>query len=304
MTRSIRTAVLLTTMFSAVSVFAQATRTWVSGVGDDANPCSRTAPCKTFAGAISKTAPAGEINVIDPGGFGAVTITKAITIDGGGGFMASVLNPGNVNGIVIVAASTDQVILRNLTINGGGSGLNGIRILSAKSVQIENCSISRQNNRGIDVAPTTVTQVVLNNTVLRDNVEGLGSFPQSGGSVNLTLNNVVSSANSGHGIDISVNTKVQATHCTFTNNGASGLISWGPSDDVSLDTCVLSGNNYGVYAGNPTGTNTTVRLSDCLITGNTNQGVFLNGGTVYGYRNNTIDGNGGGNVVTSSITQQ
>jgi hypothetical protein len=63
---------------------AQATRTWVSGVGDDANPCSRTAPCKTFAGAISKTAPCGEISVLDPGGFGAVTITKSITINGTG----------------------------------------------------------------------------------------------------------------------------------------------------------------------------------------------------------------------------
>src|SRR5205807_5391143 len=59
---------------------AQATRTWVSGVGDDVNPCSRTAPCKTFAGAISKTAIGGEINCIDSGGFGSVTITKAITI--------------------------------------------------------------------------------------------------------------------------------------------------------------------------------------------------------------------------------
>ena|SRR6516162_3473324 len=64
----------------ASSASAQATRTWVSGVGDDANPCSRTAPCKTFAGAISKTAAAGEINVLDPGGFGAVTITKSIRI--------------------------------------------------------------------------------------------------------------------------------------------------------------------------------------------------------------------------------
>lgn len=69
---------------TAVPAQAQASRTWVSGVGDDANPCSRTAPCKTFAGAISKTAPGGEIDALDPGGFGAVTITKALTIDGGG----------------------------------------------------------------------------------------------------------------------------------------------------------------------------------------------------------------------------
>src|SRR6266478_3294290 len=88
---------------------AQAPRTWVSGVGDDANPCSRTAPCKTFAGAISKTAAGGEIDALDPGGYGAVTITKAITIDGGGGQVASVLASGT-NGIVVQAQPTDTVI--------------------------------------------------------------------------------------------------------------------------------------------------------------------------------------------------
>src|SRR3989337_2900673 len=85
---------------SAGPVFAQATRTWVSGVGDDANPCSRTAPCKTFAGAISKTATNGEINCMDPGGFGAVTITKSITIDCDGTFgsiLAAATNGVNVN---------------------------------------------------------------------------------------------------------------------------------------------------------------------------------------------------------------
>ena len=103
--------------FAVPSANAQATRTWVSGVGDDANPCSRTAPCKTFAGAISKTAAGGEINALDPGGFGAVTITKAITIDGGGGQVASTLVAGT-NGIVVSAPATATVTLRNLRING------------------------------------------------------------------------------------------------------------------------------------------------------------------------------------------
>src|SRR5476649_1636284 len=86
-------------IFCSAPAYAQATRTWVSGVGDDANPCSRTAPCKTFAGAISKTAPSGEINVLDPGGFGALTITKAITIDGGPN-IAGVLVSGT-NGFLV-----------------------------------------------------------------------------------------------------------------------------------------------------------------------------------------------------------
>src|SRR6266567_3980764 len=110
---------------------AQASRTWVSGVGSDANPCSRTAPCKTFAGAISKTAAGGEIDALDPGGFGAVTITKAITIDGGGGQVASVLVSGT-NGIIVQAGVNDVVTLRNIRIDGIGSGLNGVRYLSGK----------------------------------------------------------------------------------------------------------------------------------------------------------------------------
>src|SRR5947209_16187574 len=106
------------TLLVAVTVpaYAQATRTWVSGVGDDANPCSRTAPCKTFAGAISKTASHGEINVLDPGGFGAVTITKSITISSEG-FEAGVLVSGT-NGIVINAATTDEIVLRGLDVEG------------------------------------------------------------------------------------------------------------------------------------------------------------------------------------------
>src|SRR5208282_1226924 len=114
---------------------AQATRTWISGVGDDVNPCSRTAPCKTWAGAISKTAAGGEIDALDPGGFGAVTITKAITLDGGGGQIASVLVAGT-NGINVSAGPADVVIIRNIQINGvlqsGTPGLNGINFVSGR----------------------------------------------------------------------------------------------------------------------------------------------------------------------------
>src|SRR5467141_2480608 len=116
--------------FSQVpAAHAQASRTWVSGVGDDANPCSRTAPCKTFAGAISKTAAGGEIDALDPGGFGAVTITKAITIDGGGGQVAGIL-AALTNGINVAAGAADIVTLRNIQLNGAGTGLIGINYTS------------------------------------------------------------------------------------------------------------------------------------------------------------------------------
>src|SRR5262245_37615940 len=150
--------ILAIVLLGTTLMSAQASRTWVSGVGDDANPCSRTAPCKTFAGAISKTANGGEIDALDPGGFGAVTITKGITIDGGGGQVASVLVSGT-NGIVVqAAAATDVVILRNLRINGIGSGFNGIRFLSGKALNVENCYIFGFTQNGIDVSLNQANQ--------------------------------------------------------------------------------------------------------------------------------------------------
>src|SRR5215467_10772806 len=128
---------------------AQANRTWVSGVGDDANPCSRTAPCKTFAGAISKTATCGEIDVLDPGGFGAVTITKSIKIEADG-LIAGVLVSGT-NGIVVSAPASAEVVLRGLTFEGlCGSGLSGIKVQSASMVSVENCYIDGFSTGGID----------------------------------------------------------------------------------------------------------------------------------------------------------
>jgi hypothetical protein len=134
---------------------AQATRTWVSGVGDDANPCSRTAPCKTYAGAISKTAAGGEISTLDPAGFGAVNITKAMTINGDG-TLAGILSSGT-NAIIVNAGANDIVYLRNLSINGANTGLNGIRWIAGKQLHIENCNIygignnSAGNGHGIFV---------------------------------------------------------------------------------------------------------------------------------------------------------
>src|SRR5438874_2664518 len=134
----------------ATAAQAQASRTWVSGVGDDANPCSRTAPCKTFAGAISKTATGGEIDALDPGGFGAVTITKAMTIDGGG-TLASVLVSGS-SGIVVNAPTTDSVTLRNLSIHGVGTTIDGVKFIQGKALHIVNCAISNLTGNGINIA--------------------------------------------------------------------------------------------------------------------------------------------------------
>src|SRR5437879_2587445 len=152
----------------------QATRTWVSGLGDDVNPCSRTAPCKTFAGAISKTAAGGEIDALDPAGYGAVTITKSITIDGGGslasilvsGTSAIFVNDGGANNI--------EVALRRLNFQGVYSGLNGIRFISGRRLTVDSCVIEHFTQNGIDVvttAPGTYLNVL--NTKI-DTIYGIG----------------------------------------------------------------------------------------------------------------------------------
>src|SRR5512141_1115141 len=139
MKRLSQVAMSLFLLFGAAPLFAQATRTWVSGVGDDVNPCSRTAPCKTFAGAISKTASGGIIDALDPGGFGAITITKPITIEGNG-TLASILSSGT-NGVVvnITSGTGRNVILRNILIDGSGTtlGINGVRFLAGDSLLLE-----------------------------------------------------------------------------------------------------------------------------------------------------------------------
>lgn len=162
---------------AATSASAQATRTWVSGVGDDANPCSRTAPCKTFAGAISKTATGGEINTLDPGGFGAVTITKAITIRAEGG-TAGVLVSGT-NGITINAPTTDNVIIEGLDIEGLGTGLAGISILQARQVIVRNSAIRNfrgGTGEGILLNNTgSATRLVVENVQFHNNLYGIRS---------------------------------------------------------------------------------------------------------------------------------
>jgi hypothetical protein len=165
--RCLRTTLALVacTFFGTSLASAQATRTWVSGVGDDANPCSRTAPCKTFAGAISKTAAGGEISVLDPGGFGAVTITKSITISGVGedaGILASL-----TNGVLINAGPNDVVTLRHVQINGAGNGVVGIKFNTGAALIVDDVNVYGFET-GIEtfVGNTTVNRAVFSNNRL------------------------------------------------------------------------------------------------------------------------------------------
>ncbi|WP_315759640.1 MULTISPECIES: hypothetical protein [unclassified Bradyrhizobium] len=191
--------------FASPEAHAQATRTWVSGVGDDVNPCSRTAPCKTFAGAISKTAAGGEIDVLDPGGYGAVTITKSITIDGGG-TMASILASAT-NGINVNAGANDVIILRNLSINGAGTtlGLNGVNFLAGRKLVVENCTFENFSQSAISVAPTGAAQVVIADSSLKASAFGVTvSTANSSSAISVLVSNTKTIENANAGVSATV----------------------------------------------------------------------------------------------------
>lgn len=162
--KSLAEAVFLLILSHSLAL-AQASRTWVSGVGNDNNSCTRTQPCLTFAGALAKTAAGGEIDALDAGGFDGVTINKAITIDGGGGTVASVVG----GSIVVQAGSSDVVVLRNLRVNGLGTVGNGIRFLSGKSLHVENTTVSAFTTSGIDIEKSDGGKAYISNTILENN---------------------------------------------------------------------------------------------------------------------------------------
>jgi hypothetical protein len=256
------------------AAFGQATRTWVSGVGDDANPCSRTAPCKTFAGAISKTANGGEINCLDPGGFGGVTITKSLAIKcryTEGGVLVS-----GTNAIVISAAGTDKVTLDGLDINGVGTtqnSLSGVKVLSAARVNVLNSEIYKFH-QGINVISSTSVRVVVKNTHIHDNGIGVFNGPQNNTpsftSVTLRHNDIqdntcgvttsafgsnngtdpngaidCGAAGSGSGIN---RTAVTSTYWNGINDNGTGMHSRGASAVAEIAYNDITGNSsFGLH---------------------------------------------------------
>jgi hypothetical protein len=274
-------------------------RTWVSGVGDDMNPCSRTAPCKTFAGAISKTGVHGEINCLDPGAFGSVTITKSIQIDCHEVF-AGVTNPAT-NGVSInfdSFAATDtrkSVRLRNINYSGVDTGLRGITITGGAAVTntevfIEDCRIDGNfgsPGNGIRDARSGGGLLSVSNTIIRNMLgAGIGTAPASGSAnLKIVLNNV-RVFNCGFGGAFSNNNKVTIYDSIFSGNTTAGIFSEdndaGGQTEVAVDHCVVSDNGTG-FQGTA---NSTIRVSN--TTGMYNTTLFT--GTVLSYGNNQAAG--------------
>jgi hypothetical protein len=269
---------------AALPAQAQATRTWVSGVGDDANPCSRTAPCKTFAGAISKTAAGGEISVLDPGGFGAVTITKGITINGTGtlaGILASL-----TNGIIVNAPSTDKVIIRGVSIAGAGNGLDGIRFLSGRELLVENVTIDGFTGDGIEVAPNNANggSLFVQNTTITKCATGIRMAGVTANQV-LTVDSVNINLMTGNGIELTTGPVFASVRNTIFNQNSNGLILSGSTGqaDVSGSTFDFNGQGVNVSAGS------TARIGDSFFFNNST-GIG-GGGSLSSNGNNTFGGN-------------
>jgi hypothetical protein len=249
---------------------AQAIRTWVSRVGDDSNPCSLTAPCRTFAGAISKTAAGGEINVLDSGNFGAVTITKSITISSEE-FEAGVRVSGT-DGIVVDAAPTDVVVLRGLRIKGLGTGLDGIKVLGGPAaLHVEKCIISGfrgANGSGIEIAPTMAgtTQVFIQDTIIRNNGQGTGGGifinPTGGAIVKASLDNVRMEFNI-FGLKVQGSTTAMVNGSVAAGNWAGGFTNAAPAVLFLARSVAANNGTFGVVCQG-----TTISLGDTTIVGN------------------------------------
>ncbi|HKQ52240.1 MAG TPA: hypothetical protein VJT74_07730 [Pyrinomonadaceae bacterium] len=292
---------------------AQATRTWVSGVGDDANPCSRTAPCKTFAGAISKTAAGGEIDALDPGGFGAVTITKAIIIDGGA-TLASILNSGTTGVIVnIGAAATDgrRVTLRRLSINGGTNvslGLHAVRILAAREVNIENCYIQNQSTTGVKSDELAESGTLLRIVDTNMNNTGTGITTSTTTGFMLGVFDRVHISRMTVGI-ISKDRSFLTVRDSFISDSKGGaaplpagiqVLAPTNSNNLNLERTVLFSVGKGVIAG---GNGTKVDLSNASFLNNTDA-ITTAGATLNSHGNNTFGNNTNPVVALTPLGQQ
>jgi len=234
-----------TVLLFAAPASAQATRTWVSGVGDDTSPCSRTAPCKTFAGAIVKTAAAGEVECLDPGGFGQLTITKSITINcenlvGRAGVLA-----GAGNGIVISAATTDKVTLIGLDIDGLNTSTNGVNVVQAGNVAILDCLIY-EFTTGVNVQPNSGVKVYVQNSTIRNNTTGVlngaASIPST-----VELDHVVLDSNA-------TNIKMNASTATMMLTG--NTITGGVGIANTVGATVISFGNNAIKGGGSAPTQT------------------------------------------------
>ena len=308
---SVAIAMLFCAMTSQAQ--AQASRTWVSGVGDDANPCSRTAPCKTFAGAISKTADCGEIDALDPGGFGTVTITKGIKIDGGGGEagqVASILAGTGVPGVTVNNSSVNctKVVLRNLDMNGIQAATVGVNFLAGGYLALENVDIENFTQQCLNFQPSSGAAFTAYNSNFENCQQGGIVVSASSGTSRGNIEKSTIQRNGfpgpASGLKAGNNALVNVHNTMISQNGAGGATTGGVDSsistaNISLDLCTISNNfGFGVHSGN----SSTIRIANSSIQLNTGTGMLADGsGQMLTGNNNWLGGNGGGDGARTGL---
>lgn len=299
---ALASVVLVVPMVVSSSAIAQATRTWVSGVGDDANPCSRTAPCKTFAGAISKTATSGEINCLDPGGFGAVTITKSITISCIN-VEAGVLASGS-NAVVVNTPAGSEVHLQGLDFFGVAGALDAVRFVGQGQLHIENSSLQRFSGQGVDFAPIGPSELYIRDTVISEmGLEGVSIKTTGNAGINAVIsrsqivNNRKGVAVDGAGNTLPMNLLIADS--VISGNTEEGVIARSVaaasqvriaigSSRISANVGIGASANGAAASGSGSA---SIFLTDSIVFGNA-VGVGKSGaGVVQSLKNNSIFGN-------------
>jgi hypothetical protein len=282
---------------SAAPAQAGPNRTFVSGKGTDSGACTFAAPCRTFAFALIQTASGGEIDVLDPAGYGTVTITKAISIINDGVGVAAIQAGSGVNGVTINVSGSDSVHLRGLTIDGPGtSGLNGIAFGSGGNLEIENCVI-RNFQTGIFIAPITSSSFSVSNTIASNNAGGIGIQPSGSAVVAGVLRNVIANDNNT-GIAVegkfttgaSLNVVIVDSETSNNNTGtgvSAASVSGAAPTTMLVRNVVARYNNFGLGADE----NSTLRVAHSVVTGNNTAFETSSSGTIFSYGDNDIKGN-------------
>lgn len=273
--------IILTTIANA-----QASRTWVSGTGDDVNPCSRTAPCKTFAGAISKTGTDGEIDVLDPNGYGSVTIVKSITISGpkGYGMLATPVATGITINITDPLDVRKTVRLRSLIINGASTGTRAVNIIAANDVHIEDTLIDGFVNEGVQLSTTASCTLHMSDCIIRRTTTGIKVTTTSGFAVASIKN--VQIVDNTTGIDAAANGFVTIRDSVVSDN-VDGIKTSASGANISAINNVLAHNTGAAINASVAGS--TIRALSNYIVANT---TGINAvGTVTTDGQNRNDGN-------------
>ncbi len=273
----------LALLLLAPSAFSQATRTWVSGVGDDANPGSRTAPCLTFAGALARVAGGGEIDNLDTGDYAPVTLAESITLDGGPG-IAGILVSGSPAIIISSGTGVNEVTLRNLDLDGDlGGGTAGIQVTGQVILHIENCRIFNFAGHGIDFEPAAGSALFIKNSYIYGNGgDGIYLKPGAASTVSIVNSHIDDNAVGVHGDDHTVTT-VQGGGATG-NAGAGFETTVGAT--MTINNSDSSLNGAGISSAG------TVVITGVTVTNNSGEGLArATGGHIESFHNNPIGDN-------------